>query len=313
MGVIRKLNRTLDRVVTYYLKNYRKMVFLPIVFIAIFAGAIVYYYSVHGQFVNEDISLAGGISATISTNQSFSASFLENNISLALGQPVSVAVLHAQFSNAIAGYTITAGRNVNSTQLNRSVSTALDIPLNSKDSSITFVSPTLAQGALNDSLILLGVAFVFVAFVSLFYFRNPSQAFSNVVSIVSDVINVVGVLDILGISFSTASIAGILMIMGYSADRNIILATNILKRGEADMKYRLLHTIKTSLTMDAAAFVTFIILFFGTTNATIQNIAIILIFGVLFDDFTVWILNGSVQLAGIGYKYELSAAEAHNG
>ena len=48
--------------------------------------------------------------------------------------------------------------------------------------------------------------------------------------------------------------------------------------------------------------VTFLILFLGTTNSTLHEIAIILIIGVIFDDFTVWILNGSTQLYGLKYK-----------
>ncbi len=303
-GIRKTLNGTMDRVVGYYLKNYKKMVFIPIAFIIFFAASIGYYYHVHGELVNEDISLAGGISLTLNTNISISPNLLAANLSSALGTPVSISVLHSQFSNAIAGYSMTAGIKVNATALTNAVATAFGIKMTAANSNVDYVSSQLAQGSLYDSLMLLGVAFVLVAVVSLFYFRNPSQAFSNVISIVSDIINVVGVLDILGISFSLASIAGILMIMGYSADRNIILATNILKRSEASMKYRLIHTIKTSLTMDAAALITFIVLFFGTTNTTIQNIAIILIFGVIFDDFTVWILNGSVQLSGIGYEEE---------
>ncbi len=307
MQNVRKyLNRSIERLVDYYLKNYRKMIFIPIAFIIFFAASIGYHYYTHGEVVNEDLSLAGGISLTLNTNHSVSASLITSNLSTALNSPVSVSVLHAQFSNAITGYAITAGINVNTTQFTNAVSKLFAMPVTSANSNIDYVSATIAQGALYDSLILLGAAFILVAIVSLFYFRNLSQAFSNVISIISDVINVVGLLDLLGISFSTASIAGILMIMGYSADRNIILATNILKREEANMKYRLLHTIKTSLTMDAAAFVTFIVLFFGTTNSLIQNIAIILVFGVLFDDFSVWILNGSIQLAGIGYHEEIS-------
>lgn len=308
-GIRRTINKTIDRIVTYYLKNYKKMVFIPIAVIIVFAGVIGYHYFTTGQVVNEDISLAGGISLSINTNQSLSPSFIASNLSSAIGSSVSVTVLHAQFSNAISGYSVTAGRNVNATQLTNAASALFGMKLTSANSNVNYVSSQIAQGALYDSLILLAVAFVLVAAVSLFYFRNLSQAFSNVISIVSDIINVIGVLNLLGISFSTASIAGVLMIMGYSADRNIILATNILKRGEASMKYRLIHTMKTSLTMDAAALVTFIILFFGTTNVTIQNIAIILIFGVIFDDITVWILNGSVQLSGIGYKEEEPPAE----
>ncbi len=310
-GIRKTLNASIDKVVGYYLKNYKKMAFIPLAFIIFFAGSIAYhYFTSGGQLVNEDISLAGGISLSINTNQSVSPSFITSNLSSALGSPVSVVVLHSPLSNAITGYSITAGKNINATQLTDAAETLFGIKLTSANSNIDFVSAEIAQGAIYDSLILLGMAFVLVAAVSLFYFRNYSQALSNVISIVSDVINVVGVLDLLGISFSTASIAGILMIMGYSADRNIILATNILKRGEASMKYRLIHTIKTSLTMDAAALITFIVLFFGTSNAIIQNIAVILIFGVLFDDFTVWILNGSIQLAGMNYKETAGESKA---
>ena len=302
MGVRSKISKEVDRLVDYYLKNYRKMVFIPIIFVIFFASFIGYYYHVHGEVVNEGISLAGGTNIIISTNQSVSPTLIASSLVTQLSQAVSVNVVRAPFSNAVTGYSITVGKNVNTTVLKTDLSNILKIPINAKDSSINFVSATLAQNSIYSSLILLGIAFVLVAAVSLFYFRSAWQAFSNVVSIISDIINIVGVLDIMGFTFSTASIAGILMIMGYSADRNIILATNILKREEASMRYRLVRTIKTSLTMDAAALVTFIILFIGTTNSTLHEIAIILIIGVIFDDFTVWILNGSTQLYGLGYK-----------
>lgn len=307
MSVRSKINKIVDNVVEYYLQNYRKMVFIPIIFIIIFASSIGYYYHVHGELVNEGISLAGGTSIVVSTNQSVSPTLIASSLGTDLKQPATVSVITAPFTNKITGYSITVGNNVNTTVLESDISKVLNIPVNSADSSVDLVSATLAQSSLYSSLILLGIAFILVAAVSLFYFRSMWQAFSNIISIIADIINIIGVLDIIGFSFSTASIAGILMIMGYSADRNIILATNILKREEASMKYRLAKTIKTSLTMDAAALVTFIILFLGTTNSTLQDIAIILIIGVIFDDFTVWILNGSTQLYGMKYKEAVKA------
>lgn len=302
MGIRNKISKKIDDIVEYYLKNYKKMVFIPIILVIFFLSFIGYYYNVHGELLNEGISLTGGTNILINTNQSISPTTLASNLGTKLGQPVTVSVVKAPFSNTITGYSITVGKNVNTTLLQQYISKITKIPINSKDSSVTFVSATLAQSSLYSSAILLLIAFILVAAVSLFYFRSLWQAFSNVISIISDIINIVGVLDIIGFSFSTASIAGILMIMGYSADRNIILATNILKREEASMRYRLSKTIKTSLTMDAAALVTFLILFLGTTNSTLHEIAIILIVGVIFDDFTVWILNGSTQLYGLKYK-----------
>lgn len=305
MGVRAKLNRGLNRLVDFYTGNYRKITAIPIVFMILFGSIILFYYHANGELVNEDISLKGGISATVYTNESITASSILSAVSSQLNQrQTSVSVLHPPFSNRIAGYTVTVGQNANMTRLEVVLSSIFDMKLTSSNFSINYVGSTLAQSALYDSTFLLGIAFILVAIVSLFYFRNRYQAFSNVVSIVSDVINVVGVMDLFNISFSTASIAGILMLMGYSADRNIILATNILKRREGSVKYRLLHTLRTSLTMDLAAFTTFLILLFGTTNATIQSIAIVLIIGLIFDDFTVWILNGSIQLYSIKYKPE---------
>ncbi len=309
-GLRKTISGALNKLVDYYLKNYKKMVFIPIIFVVIFSASIGYHYITHGQLVNEGISLSGGVSLSIVSGKSIAPTFITTNLTATLRTPVSVSVLHSPLSNTITGYTITAGTNVNVTALSNAVSKLFGIKLTSSNSSIDFVGASLAQSALYDSAFLLGIAFVLVAIVSLFYFRNFAQAFSNVTSIVSDVINVVGLLDILGIHFSTASIAGILMIMGYSADRNIILATNVLKRKEASMRYRLTHTIKTSLTMDAAALITFLVLFLGTSNSIIHSIAIILIFGVIFDDFTVWILNGSIQLAAINYKDEVKPAGA---
>ncbi len=308
MGIRSRLNNGLIGLVDYYSKNYRKMMVIPIVFIVIFGSIILFYGHANGELVNEDISLKGGISATVYTNESIPASTIMSSILSQLNQKqASVSVLHPPFSAKISGYTVTVGQNANMTKLENVLSGLFNIKLTSSNYSISYVGATLAQSAIYDSVFLLGIAFVLVAIVSLFYFRNKYQAFSNVISIVSDVINVVGVMDIFNISFSTASIAGILMLMGYSADRNIILATNILKRKEGSIKYRLLHTLRTSLTMDLAAFTTFLILLFGTTNATIQSIAIVLIIGLIFDDFTVWILNGSIQLYSIKYKPEVES------
>lgn len=307
LNVRKEVSKKLNGLVEYYLKNYKKMMILPIILVVFFAGAVGFYYFMHGEPINEGISLAGGVSISVTTNVSVSPVSIASSVGKTLGQPVTVTVVHPPFSAAVSGYTISTGKNINASALTSAAASALGITVNSTDSSINFVSATLGQDQLNSSLILLGMAFILVAMVSLFYFRSKWQAFSNVISIISDVINIIGVMDLLGLSFGTASIAGILMVMGYSADRNIILATNILKRSEAGMKYRLIHTLRTSITMDAAAIATFLVLLLGTNNATIQGIAVVLIIGVIFDDFTVWILNGSTQLLGLKYKEEETA------
>ncbi len=40
MGIRNKVSKTIDNVVEYYLRNYRKMVFIPIIFVIFFASFI---------------------------------------------------------------------------------------------------------------------------------------------------------------------------------------------------------------------------------------------------------------------------------
>ena len=179
MGIRNKVSKTIDNVVEYYLKNYRKMIFIPIIFVIFFASFIGYYYHVHGELVNEGISLAGGTNIIVSTNQSVSPTLIASSLGTDLKQAVTVSVVRAPFTNTITGYSVTVGKNVNTTLLETSLSKILKIPVNGKDSSVDYVSATLAQSSLYSSFILLGIAFILVAAVSLFYFRSVWQALAG--------------------------------------------------------------------------------------------------------------------------------------
>ncbi|MDP8013070.1 MAG: hypothetical protein RAK22_03125, partial [Nanoarchaeota archaeon] len=126
MGVRREINRGLDQIVDYYLKNYKKMALIPIIFIIIFGSAIFYYYHVHGELMNEDISLKGGISATIYTNKTVNVDAITGNLSKEFpNTEIAVSTLYVPFSTRIDGYSVEINQNVNSTQFISDLSSIL--------------------------------------------------------------------------------------------------------------------------------------------------------------------------------------------
>jgi preprotein translocase subunit SecF len=273
--------------IDFYLRNYKKLTLIPLIILAFSISILGYHYLRTGSLVKEDISLTGGWEVIIPPN-----------VSLQQVSRFSPTQIRNVFTGKVQGYEFELPANYT----NSSVIMLLNsLGVSRSEASINYVSPSLAYSAIINAVYLILIAFVLVFFVSFIYFRNIIQATANVVSIISDVINVLAMFSILGISLSTASIAGLLMLMGYSADRNAILSTNIWKRKEGTLHYRLYHTFKTSTTMDLAAIFVLVALLSLTNNYIIRAIAETLLIGIIFDDLVVWILNGSLQLRAMKY------------
>jgi preprotein translocase subunit SecF len=273
--------------VAFYLRNYKKLTLIPLIILAFSISVLGYHYLRTGSLVKEDISLTGGWEVVV-----------PSNVSLQQISRFSPTQIRNVFTGKVQGYEFELPANYT----NSSVIMLLNsLGVSRSEASINYVSPSLAYSAIINAVYLILIAFVLVFFISFIYFRNIIQATANVVSIISDVINVLAMFSILGLSLSTASIAGLLMLMGYSADRNAILSTNIWKRKEGMLHYRLYHTFKTSTTMDLAAIFVLIALLSLTNNYIIRAIAETLLIGIIFDDLVVWILNGSLQLRAIKY------------
>ncbi len=284
----KEISQAIWKFIAFYLKNYRKITVIPLAILIFSLSVLGLHYYFTGTIVKEDISLTGGWQVIVPSNVSYSL--------ISKFSPVQIKNL---FSGKVQGYEFELPYNYTNTSIYRLLD-SLGVSKNS--ATINYVSPSLAYASLINAIYLVVIAFILVFIISFIYFRNIIQASANVVSIISDVINVLAMFSIFGISLSTASIAGILMLMGYSADRNAILSTNIWKRKEGSMQYRLYHTFKTSTTMDLAAIFVLIVLLFLSNNSIIRAIATTLLIGIIFDDLVVWILNGSMQLRALHYE-----------
>jgi preprotein translocase subunit SecF len=165
------------------------------------------------------------------------------------------------------------------------------------------VTPTLGAFFLNQMLDVIIAAFVLVAITVLIIFRNPVPSFTVVFGAVNDIIVALGVMTVFGIPLGISSIGGLLMLIGYAIDTDMLAAIRVLKRTEGTPEERAYSAMKTGMTMTSAAIVSFAVLFIVSYFAFIQTyfeISSVVLAGLIADLSATWL--GSMPLL-LWYKH----------
>ena len=133
-----------------------------------------------------------------------------------------------------------------------------------------------------------------MAVVVFLFFRNPVSSLAIIFSALSDMTIAVAMMGVFGIQLTTATIAALLMLIGYTVDSNILLTTKLTKRKEDTIEEAYLSAVSTGFTMSTTTLGALFMLWLISTSPTIDNIAIVLIFGLLADFMNTWIFNAGV-------------------
>ena len=106
-------------------------------------------------------------------------------------------------------------------------------------------------------------------------------------------------MSIFSIPLSTATIAALLMLIGYSVDTDIMLTTRVLKRKSEGLDERIKDAMKTGITMSVTTIVAMMVLYLVVTfivpvAETLKNIAAVLLIGLIADLMTTWLTNAGI-------------------
>ncbi len=156
------------------------------------------------------------------------------------------------------------------------------------------VAPQVGRFFLQQIRNIIIIAFILVGITVFFIFRSPIPAFAIIFGAANDIIIALGAMGAFGIPLGVASIGGLLMLLGYSIDTDVLVAVRILKRGEGTPSTRAMDTLKTGLTMTAAAIISFLTLFivaYIVFIPTYIEIAGVTLFGLFADIATTWFAN----------------------
>jgi preprotein translocase subunit SecF len=148
-------------------------------------------------------------------------------------------------------------------------------------------------------------AYILVSIVVFFIFRSIIPSIAVVFGAANDMIIALGAMGLFHIPLGIASIGGLLMLMGYSIDTDVLTSIRILKRHEGKPEDRAYGSMKTGLTMTITAIVSFGVLFVISLIAyvpTYYEISGVVLFGLIGDIATTWLGNASMILLYVKRK-----------
>ena len=275
----------------FYNKNYKLLLLIPVAILLFSFIYIAVFYSNTGDFVYKDFSLTGGTSITIIGK--INADDLKRDLSGQLDEINTREIfdLITREQKALIIETKTE-----SEEAKKILEDYLGYELNSENSSIEFVGPTLGENFYKQLLIAVLFAFFFMGIIVFIIFRNFIPSVAVIFSAFADILMTLALVDILGIKMSSAGLVAFLMLIGYSVDTDILLTTRILKRHEGELNERIFGAFKTGITMTLTSLLAVILalIVVSSFSVILTQIFTILAIGLGFDLLNTWITNVSI-------------------
>jgi preprotein translocase subunit SecF len=164
-----------------------------------------------------------------------------------------------------------------------------------KDYSLQTITSALGSSFLEKVKITIILAVIFAIIGVLWIFKDITPAFAVLFGAFADLIIALGFMSYANIPLSLASIAALLMLIGYSLDTDILLTSRMIKIHSSQKKAeKAYEAMKTGLTMTSTAILAFIILFIVGYYLRIDiyyTIGAIVLAGLIGDIFATWGIN----------------------
>ena len=275
----------------FWNKYYKIFFFIPLLLLVLSLGYLYVFAQQNGDLIRKDITLTGG--TTIQVNSQTDISALQKALEEKF-EDVSIR----EISDIISGKQIAfiVETTASPEEITPVLEEYLGFKLTDKNSGVEFTGSSLSDSFYNQLKFSIVLSFVFMAIVVFLAFRTFVPSAAVIFSAFADIVMTVAVVDLLGMTVSTAGIVAFLMLIGYSVDTDILLTTRMLKRKEDAVNTRIFGAFKTGMMMTLTALAVVSIGYFLTSSFSevFSQIFSILIIGLLFDIMNTWMTNSSL-------------------
>jgi len=158
------------------------------------------------------------------------------------------------------------------------------------------IQPSLGTEFFRQAIYALLFAFFLMALTVFLRFRSIVPSFAVVLSAFSDIMVTLGVMVVAGIQLSEGSLVALLLLIGYSVDTDILLTTRILKRKKEPILSRTKKSMLTGMTMSITTFTAMLVLFLVSSSRILDEVAIVVMIGMVVDMVNTWIQNTGILL-----------------
>ncbi|MEM7815635.1 MAG: protein translocase subunit SecF [Candidatus Aenigmatarchaeota archaeon] len=267
--------------------SYKYLLAIPTAVLVFSIGYLINGYIQTGEWFSKSIELRGGTLITVSTDSPVYSPEIEKRLSEKFGQ------VFVKETRGFGGYGISVeiDSSINSTL----VLAELDsMNIDTRRSSVETIDPALGESFWTQAQIAVIIAFVLMAIVVFVIFRTFVPSIAVIIAASSDIIETIAFMQVFGIQLSLASLAALLMLIGYSVDTDIILTTRVLKVTEKNIDERIKSAMKTGLTTAGTTIGALAILYISSVSAVLSQIAAVLLIGLVLDLVNTWIQNAAI-------------------
>ena len=164
-------------------------------------------------------------------------------------------------------------------------------------------SPAFGSDTQQQALFGVLLAFIGMSILVALMFRTFIPSIAVVASAFSDIMIPLALMNIFGIELTLGAVAALLMIIGYSVDSDILLNNHVLKRHGSfyESAYRAMRTGVSMTLTSIGAMITMFVVAWYLGIPLLDDIALILVFGLTADLMNTYMLNMSLLR---WYKYE---------
>src|SRR3989344_7891111 len=182
----------------FYLKNHAILLWIPIIVTIIALFLIFQHYQTTGDIMNKDVSLKGGITATIYQPQAFNIQNIEQQLQQTFGD-VDVKQL-AEFGSELPIGIIVETTSSDEELLKKSLETALTIELTDDNYSVEVVGSSLGESFYQQMVIAILVAFLFMGIVVLIIFRSFIPSIAVIGATFADIVITLAIVNIIAVT-----------------------------------------------------------------------------------------------------------------
>lgn len=263
---------------------------ISLIMLLVFSGFLYTNRQSTGQWFEKGLDLKGGKQLSVSlaaTDRRIMPEQLEANLR---DRGVESAVRKTT-SATTTELLIKVPPDVNETQL---LDALEEEDVDTSGHSFNQVSASLAETFWKQSQLALTVAFIFMGVVVLIVYKDLVPSIAIIFAAFTDIICTLSIMQILNIPLSLASFAGLLLVIGYSIDSDIVLTARVLKRRKGSVSERTFSAMKTSLTMTITTLSALAVLYIATSAQALRDVATVLIIALLIDLVATWFGNASI-------------------
>jgi preprotein translocase subunit SecF len=273
-----------------YDKHYKKLLVLSFLLLFACIGVLITHKMQTGEFISKGVSLKGGLTITIPATQAD-----VHSLQSSLSSQFPTADINVR-SIAEAGELkalIVEASDVNEDELVQALKNN-GVQMVQGEYSVETMGSSLGESFYKQTIIAVLLAFLFMSLVVFVTFRNLLPSSFVILCAVSDILSTIAAIDFLGVKLSTAGVAALLMLIGYSVDTDILLTTKVLKRKEGSIFHRTVDTMRTGMLMSLTAFGASMVGYFYTQSDVVKQIMLIISIGMVFDMIYTWVQNAGI-------------------